>query len=160
MNGGLDLWEAGTWYPTKADWFHKPLYLNCFIKLNWWVNLCIEQMCIKVMVEIYTIIVFCSEISFFTCVHLTFNTKIMYARNFNVIYLQQITCWKLQSVDLWKKSCLPQLCAKQLLVFGNNIFQCAVYRGLWLLMSVESCDKIVQSVISERVADVITSLHC
>lgn len=49
-----------------------------------------------------------------------------------------------------KKFYSPQLCALQLLAFDSNIFQCAVYGGLWLLMCVESCDK--------RVAGVITSM--
>jgi len=63
-------------------------------------------------------------------------------------------------VDHKKKLYSPQLCALQLLAFGSNVFQFAVYRGLWLLMCVESCDKIVQSMTSQCVAGVITSMLC
>lgn len=53
-----------------------------------------------------------------------------------------------------KKFYLSQVCALQLLAFDSNIFQCAVYREL----CTESCDKIVQSMISQCVAGVITSM--
>jgi hypothetical protein len=57
-----------------------------------------------------------------------------------------------------KKFYLSQVCALQLLAFDSSIFQCAVYGGLWLLMCVEGCDKIVQSMISQHVAGVTTSM--
>jgi hypothetical protein len=117
-------------------------------------------MCIKVMVEIFTVIMFCSEISLFTCVSGHLQHKNYVCKEFLCDLSTTDNTLKIVECGSSKKFYLPQLCALQLIAFDNNIFQCAVCRGLWLLMCVESCDKIVQSMISQRVAGVITSLLC
>jgi hypothetical protein len=81
----------------------------------------------------------------------------MYARNFYDLSTTD-NMLKIAVCGCSKKFYLPQVYALQLLAFDSSIFQCAVYRGLWLLMCTESCDKIVQSMISQRVAGVVTSM--
>jgi hypothetical protein len=117
-------------------------------------------MCIKVIVSIFTIIVFCSEILFFTCVSYHVQQKNHVCKKFLCDLSTTGNVLKIAVCGSSKKFYSPQLCALHLLAFDSNIFQCAVYEGLWLLMCIESCDKVVQSMISQRVAGVITSMLC